>query len=50
MFFEVVVLARKNFACDDLSLFKDWIVNFGYHSSYYKKITVLSKTYIEEYT
>lgn len=49
-FFKLLFRREKNFAYSEVRLSLNSIDKLGYHSSCYKKVTVLSKKYSEEYT
>lgn len=48
-FLKLLFRREKFFAYNEAKLCLDSIDNFGYHSSCYKKVTVISKKYNEEY-
>lgn len=49
-FLKLLFRREKNFVHGEVRLCLDSIDNVGYHSTCYKKVTVLSKKYNDEYT
>lgn len=49
-YFKLLFRREKNFAHGEVRLSLDSMNNVGYHNTCYKKVTVLSKKYKDDYT